>query len=159
MVDLSYQVTSSAAAPRASTSPVPPRVFSLADLLQPNYYLPEQCFALPNVEQSSWLPQLMRAILEDAVQCYQLRHRIETRPSARQLTRDAERWLFSNDDASPLSFHNVCTVLGLEPRYLQRGLRQWTSDLPTPPWKRKRRLARGFRTKVSPTALRNLPKP
>ncbi len=159
MAKLSHQVTSSAAVCRASIRPIPPRIFSAADLLQPNYYLPEQCFALPSVDQSSWLPQLMRAILEDVVQCYQLRHRTEARPSARQLARDAERWLFSNDDASPLSFHNVCTVLGLEPRYLQRGLRQWTPDLHNPHWKRKRRLARGFRTNVSPTALGNLPKP
>src|SRR4051812_18705519 len=70
---------------------------------------------------------LMRAVLEDAVQCicegWLSQHRAK-----RRLGREALEWLFSEDGQWPFSFVNICTLLGLEPEYLRRGLRHWVQQ-------------------------------
>jgi len=67
---------------------------------------------------------LMRAVLEDAIQC--LREGwLSTGRSKQRLAREALQWLFSDDLEWPFSFMNICTRLGLEPEYLRRGLRRW----------------------------------
>jgi hypothetical protein len=73
---------------------------------------------------------LMRAVLDDALHCYQKQFGPHTRRE-RRLAREAAEWLFSEDDRWPFSFVNVCRALGLEPEYLRRGLKQWRQRPPT----------------------------
>lgn len=49
----------------------------------------------------------MRAVLDDAISCYQKRFVPHTRRE-RRLAQEAAAWLFNNDDRWPFSFVNVC---------------------------------------------------
>ena len=70
---------------------------------------------------------LLLALLEDALSCY--RKYLFARTAKRQTEfRDAEAWIFDTDDNRFISFENVCGILGIEPSYLRRGLRQWKAD-------------------------------
>ena len=69
---------------------------------------------------------LLLAILEDALACY--RKNIFARTAKKQAAyRDAEEWIFAADDERFLGFESVCSILGIEPSYLRRGLREWKS--------------------------------
>jgi hypothetical protein len=87
--------------------------------------LPEQFYSLPH-EALRTRPEvaLRRAVLDDALQCFTKQFRSNTRHD-RRLAKEAEKWLFSDDDRWPFSFVNVCRALGLEPAYLRQGLRRW----------------------------------
>jgi hypothetical protein len=67
---------------------------------------------------------LMRAVLEDAIDCFQKQVRKSGR-RAQRLAREAEDWLFKDDQLWPFSFLNICHILGIDPDYLRRGLKQW----------------------------------
>lgn len=84
---------------------------------------------------------LMHAVLEDAVNCVRYGLRAAKRREQR-LAREAEEWLLSDDVEWPFSFLNICTVLGLEPQYIRRGLQQWHQQRPTWTQKSKRRVVR-----------------
>jgi hypothetical protein len=79
----------------------------------------------------------MRAVLDDAITCYQKQFVPHTRRE-RRLAQEAEAWFFNNDDRWPFSFVNICRALALEPEYLRRGLNQWRQCPPTA-LRRKRR--------------------
>ncbi len=67
---------------------------------------------------------LLLAILEDAISCY--RKNLFARTAKKQAAfRDAEEWIFAEEDERFLGFESVCGVLGIEPSYLRRGLREW----------------------------------
>lgn len=67
---------------------------------------------------------LLLAILEDAITCY--RKNVYSRNAGKQATfREAEEWIFARDDERFLGFESVCSVLGIEPSYLRRGLLEW----------------------------------
>jgi hypothetical protein len=77
----------------------------------------------------------MRAVLEDAVSCFQRASDINTD----RVAKDAERWLFDDDVRWPFSFLNICAVLGINAEYLRLGLKRWRqSPLPKPAQKRRR---------------------
>jgi hypothetical protein len=84
--------------------------------------LPEQ-FYDPSTSLASRRPEaeLMRAVLEDALLCFQ-RGLIRQGRRVQRLAREAEEWLFSEDPRWPFSFVSICAVLGLEPEYIRRGL-------------------------------------
>jgi hypothetical protein len=67
---------------------------------------------------------LMRAILEDAIHCFQRRAFSHQRRDQR-LAREAEEWFLTNDSDYVFSFVNICAVLVLEPDYIRRGLKLW----------------------------------
>jgi len=66
----------------------------------------------------------MRAVLEDAVNCFQ-KQSAKSGRHAQRLAREAEEWLFSDDPHWPFSFVNICAVLGLDPGYVRLGLKRW----------------------------------
>ena len=70
----------------------------------------------------------MRAVLEDAIHCFQKQFVREGRRVLR-LAREAEEWLTADDPRWPFSFVNICAVLGLEPEYIRLGHRQWRERL------------------------------
>jgi len=68
--------------------------------------------------------RLMTMILEDAVNCFQRFVGADGNPDLGEF-RDAERWLFGGEKDWIFSFENICAFLGLDPRYIRRGLRLW----------------------------------
>lgn len=104
--------------------------------------LPEQFYnATSGFSQGRPEAALMHAVLEDAVNCVREGLRATSRRKQR-LAREAEEWLLSDDSQWPFSFVNICTVLGLEPQYIRRGLQQWHQQRPARMYKNKRRVVR-----------------
>ena len=66
---------------------------------------------------------LLLAILEDAIHCYQKYAGSRSRAGRAQF-REAEAWLMSGGDGWVFAFDNVCELLGLDPEYVRRGLRE-----------------------------------
>ena len=83
----------------------------------------------------------MRAVLEDAVNCFQR----TAGPGSEHVAKDAERWLFSNDTRWPFSFINICGVLGLNAEYVRLGLKRWRANPLARPARKRRREAVGRR--------------
>jgi hypothetical protein len=94
-------------------------------LLPPAAVLPEQ-FHHSGSGLSSGRGEvaLMRAVLEDAISCFQR----TPGPGTERLVKDAERWLFSDDLSWPFSFVNICAVLGLDAEYVRLGLKRWRQN-------------------------------
>ncbi|MGE0823734.1 MAG: hypothetical protein AB7G75_03290 [Candidatus Binatia bacterium] len=92
--------------------------------------LPEQFYDVSrSTVRTSGYVALVRAVLNDAIGCYQ-KQALATNRRARRLAREAEEWLFSNDERWPFAFLNVCAVLGLEPDSLRRGLQRLREHVP-----------------------------
>ena len=77
--------------------------------------------------------RLLVAVLEDAVECFQ-KYAQARSTAERRLFAEAERWIMGGTpqddnrlDAQGLcfSFYYVCETLGIEPDYLQGGLKRW----------------------------------
>jgi hypothetical protein len=96
-----------------------------ASVLSPAAVFPEQFYGPPRgAAHTRSEVALMRAVLEDALDCVQQQFVSGGRRTQR-LAHEAEEWLFSDDNHWPCSFVNVCRALGLEPAYLRRGLKRW----------------------------------
>ncbi|OGF51961.1 hypothetical protein A3I27_02990 [Candidatus Giovannonibacteria bacterium RIFCSPLOWO2_02_FULL_43_11b] len=72
--------------------------------------------------------ELMLAILEDAVHCFQ-KYIFAKYSKERAWFNDAEAWLMLMDDSDRdlFSFVNICNALELDPSYLRQGLIKWKS--------------------------------
>jgi len=81
---------------------------------------------------------LRRAILEDALVCFQ-KQTVTGGQRVQRLAREAEEWFFTNDYSWPFSFVNVCAALKLDPGYIRLGLKRWRQDPPANPQKRYHR--------------------
>jgi len=93
--------------------------------LQPAAVLPEQFYsAASEGRHESGAVALVRAILDDAIACYQ-KHGSARGRRHQRLAKEAEAWLFSDDAHWPFAFVNVCGALGIEPGYVRRGLQRW----------------------------------
>ncbi len=101
--------------------------------------LPEQVYGDPlSARVGGPEASLMRAIMEDAVVCFQYQFYISGSRSQR-LAREAESWFFSEDTEWPFTFVNICNVLGFNPDYIRQGLRRWYVKHPAKMKRRKRR--------------------
>jgi hypothetical protein len=106
-----------------STEELDERVASLfqPDTVSPAQYLETVC-RKTHLEAEQ---ELMLAVLEDAVTCFQryfaARDKTETR-----LFCKAEDWILQQEKSNWLfSFDNVCENLGLNPGYVREGLLRW----------------------------------
>jgi hypothetical protein len=82
-------------------------------VVEPAAVLPEQFFATPSSGyQSRGAYVLMRAVLEDALLCFEKQFVCHGQKSLR-LAHEAEAWIWSNDTGWPFAFVNVCAALGL----------------------------------------------
>ncbi len=91
--------------------------------LPPAAVLPEQFYEnATGAVSTSGAVALVRAILDDAIACYQKQFESDGR-RAHRLAAEAEAWLFSDEDTWPFTFVNVCAALGIEPDFLRRQLR------------------------------------
>lgn len=68
--------------------------------------------------------QLMLAVLEDAVFCFQKYLSARDRKGC-ALFQDAEVWMLEENSEWFFSFNNICGALGIDPDYLRKGLLQW----------------------------------
>ena len=105
-----------------------------SQLFEPDAILPSQFFASvrKRVPQEAEY-RLAVAVLEDAIDCYK-KHLKARDPKARQLFKDAEVWVASDDRGWPFSFVNICELLNINPAYVRRGLEAWkTGALGTRP--------------------------
>ena len=86
--------------------------------------LPEQFYGPPRgAARNCGQVALMRAVLTDAIECYQQQCIADGR-RVQRLAKEAEAWLFDDDERWPFAFVNVCAALGMEPEYVRRGLRR-----------------------------------
>src|SRR5574340_891885 len=108
------------------------RAASRSGLFQPDILVPAQFF--PSQRGGSAHKrgegQLLIAILEDAVHCYQKYLLARTRQD-RRLFHEAEEWLMCPEttlrehERPVVSFEYICSVLDLDPGFLRAGLRRW----------------------------------
>ena len=108
--------------------------------------LPEQFYNSPsNADTSRGELALMRAVLENAIDCFQKQGRKRNRRTQR-LAQEAEEWFFKDDQQWPFSFLNICNVLGIDTGYIRRGLKQWKEEhaRPTPHKQRETQSPRTF---------------
>ena len=97
----------------------------IASLFQPDALLGEQY--LDNFRRKTPLePEkaLVLAVLEDGIRCFQDNILPQNRKK-QMLFEEAQEWLFSDESDRIFSFVSVCAVLGLDPSYIRRGVRQW----------------------------------
>ena len=80
---------------------------------------------------------LLMAILEDAIHCYR-KFRAARDRARRERFREAEQWIMEEGDERLFSYHNVCELLGLDPQYIRRGVRELNAN-PTEPERAHRR--------------------
>lgn len=117
--------------------------------LLPDAVLPEQFYgSLRGAAHTRSQVALMRAVLDDAICCYQK----QFIPSARRqqrLAREAEEWLFSDDDRWPFSFVNICHALGFDPEYLRQGLKRWRQRPQAKLQRRQRRIGPGRQMRLA----------
>ena len=66
---------------------------------------------------------LLAAILEDAVQEYR-KYSPAHDADGKKRFREAEEWIMRGGNDWIFSFDNVCELLGLDPEYVRRGLRE-----------------------------------
>jgi hypothetical protein len=104
-----------------STAPVSLTLFPAA-------VRPEQFFSLTH-HHGKGEAALAYAVLEDAFNCF-IKQFMEPSPRARRLAEEAEEWFVSEDERWPFSFINVCCVLGINPEYVRKGLKQWRQRRP-----------------------------
>jgi hypothetical protein len=73
--------------------------------------------------------RLMLAILEDAIDCF--RDNCSAKQGKKKrLFDNAKAWLFGSDDWV-FGFQNICSVLGLNPEYVLKGLARWQIKQPS----------------------------
>ena len=105
-------------------------------ILPPAAVLPEQFYgSAEHPDSSQGELALMRAVLEDAVLCFQK----SQGSNAASLAKDAERWFFADDQHWPFSFVNICAALGLNAEYIRMGLQRWRQHPPAVSPKKRRR--------------------
>ena len=73
--------------------------------------------------------RLMLAVLEDAIHCWfgappALLGGAYTGSKRMRLAREAERWLFGDENCAPISFHTCCGALGIDCEWLREKLRR-----------------------------------
>ncbi len=97
---------------------------------EPDVMLPTQFFATLRRQAPTKRGecQLMVAVLEDAVHCFQ-KYSLARDRQGQRLFREAEEWMMVETwpagDEPTLSFQYVCDMVGLDSLCLRGGLRRW----------------------------------
>ena len=71
----------------------------------------------------------MHAVLEDAFNCF-IKQFVDDSAETQRLAKEAEEWFFAEEEHWPFSFVNISSVLGIDPTYMRRGLKQWLRQRP-----------------------------
>lgn len=101
---------------------------AVASLFQPDELLSAQYFER-NKRKIEAMPEkdLMLAVLEDAVCCFQ-KYCLAPDKRGRILFKEAESWIFGDDERRVFACRNVCEILGIDADYLRIGLRRWKEN-------------------------------
>ena len=100
------------------------------ETIAPAAVLPEQFHSSPRQHYHlCGEAALMRAVLEDAIECFQKQFGTPRFRDYR-IAREAEQWFFTDDYQWPFSFVNICSVLGIDPEYIRRGLNKQKAKRP-----------------------------
>jgi hypothetical protein len=97
---------------------------NVTSVFQPDTVLPTQ-FCDGRRAETLLEPEkrLMLAILKDAIDCF--RDNCSAKQGKKKrLFDNAKGWLFGSDDWV-FGFQNICSVLGLNPKYVLKGLVRW----------------------------------
>jgi hypothetical protein len=78
--------------------------------------------------------RLLWAVLDNGIEQYK-KHVHATGRRGKRLFREAEEWILRDDPTWLCSFVNICHVLGVDPGYLRKGLRQWREAQLSPAFK------------------------
>ena len=70
---------------------------------------------------------LLIAILQDAIYDYR-KYRRARDPEGKGHFREAQKWIMAGGNNWIFSFNNICELLGLDPDYIRRGLRESDAD-------------------------------
>jgi hypothetical protein len=101
---------------------------ALGNLFVPDAITPEQYYDSRRDDSAIRpLKRLMMAVLEDALRCFQNNADAMSGPRKR-LFLEAEQWLCGEGGDGPFSFETICETLGIEPRFLRGGLREWRNQ-------------------------------
>jgi len=84
---------------------------------------------------------LLIALLEDAIDNYRKLTATRDRQGKEQF-REAEAWIMARDDKWIFGFDSVCELLGLDPDYIRRGLREHGAKRPDEGEGRRQRFRR-----------------
>jgi hypothetical protein len=68
--------------------------------------------------------RLLWAVLENAVDAY-MKYAFAKNRRGKRLFREAQEWIWRDDPTWLCSFVSICNVLGVDPDYVRKGLRQW----------------------------------
>lgn len=93
-------------------------------LFQPDVLLPAQYFEKHKKIEAMPERVLMRAVLEDAVCCFQ-KYLLARDRRGRRLFKETETWILDDDDSQVFSYRNICDVSGIDADYLRLGLLRW----------------------------------
>lgn len=123
-----------------STLPLFTDLEAASQILSSSVILPVQFHGLAaELDTSRGEIALMRAVLEDAIGCFQ-KQTVTSGRRVQRLAREAEEWFFTDDHHWPFSFMNICAVLGIDPEYIRMGLKRWRQRPQTTPQKKRRRV-------------------
>jgi hypothetical protein len=110
--------------------------------------LPEQLYGPPRYAAPTQGEIALRcAVLNDALECF-LKQFVKDGRRTLRLAKEAEEWLFNDDDRWPFSFINICHALGFDPSRLRRNLKQWHQGSPTT-CKKQRHIGPRRRTRIA----------
>jgi hypothetical protein len=68
--------------------------------------------------------ELMMAVLQDAVECFQT-YILAERQREKRLFQEAEDWILEKNSDWFFSFESICETLQLHPEYIRQGLLCW----------------------------------
>src|SRR5262245_24368249 len=123
-----------------STLPLFTDLEAASQILSSSVILPVQFYGpAAGLDTSRGEIALMRAVLEDAIGCFQ-KQTVTSGRRVQRLAKEAEEWFFTDDHHWPFSFVTICAVLGLAPEYIRRGLKRWRQRPQTGPQKKRRRV-------------------
>jgi hypothetical protein len=69
--------------------------------------------------------------LEDALHCYFTNVQMRTRRE-KKIFAETEEWFFSAENEGIFTFENICSLLGIDPDYIRRGLNLFKDAHRTP---------------------------
>ena len=94
---------------------------AIPDILTPGQYYEG---AHRDDPETQAIKRLMFAVLTDAVRCFQIYCRAQSR-FGRQMFYEAKGWISDRNSEGPFTFVAICETLEIEPELLRKGLREW----------------------------------
>lgn len=95
----------------------------LLELFEPDVLIPTQFYVTRRTYHEPE-KMLMFAVLEDAIETFQKYSSVQS-GRKKILFEEARNWIMDDDSLWLFSFRNVCEILGLDYKFLRKGLLKW----------------------------------